>query len=152
MSPCKSISGTQGSAASEVAAAADDPEVERMELLALRRELRERERRLHEREQHLQSKEAVIQVCCSLLPAVICGWVLFCHSEETAATPKTLEFLARQDDADPARSMRVSFYILMLPFDLIRLCWPDPSICEVSAHGKLKSAEQADHNRKILHA
>ena len=94
VSPCKSNFGTEGSAASEVAAAADDPEVERMELLALRRELRERERRLHEREQHLQSKEAVIQVCCSLLPAVIGGWVLFCQLGHMAATSTNLEFLA----------------------------------------------------------
>ena len=69
-SPCRSID-TENSAAGEMAAAADDTEAERMELLALRRQLRERERRLHEREQHLQSKEAVIQVCCSLLPALM---------------------------------------------------------------------------------
>ena len=56
------MSNAEGSAASDMAGAADETEAERMELLALRRQLRERERRLHEREQHLQSKEAVIQV------------------------------------------------------------------------------------------
>ena len=52
----------EGSLPGDTASAEAGALTERMELLALRRQLREREARLRQKEQLLQSKEADIQV------------------------------------------------------------------------------------------
>jgi hypothetical protein len=61
-SPSTMSTAREGSSPGDTASAEAGALTERMELLALRRQLREREARLRQKEQLLQSKEADIQV------------------------------------------------------------------------------------------
>ena len=61
-SPSTMSAVQEGSPPGDTASAEAGALTERMELLALRRQLREREARLRQKEQQLQNKEADIQV------------------------------------------------------------------------------------------